>query len=85
MRRRTNIRRMFESNENRNEFLFVKTLGVYLRFGRSPLNLIPPQCGDKMRAHPDPAAQGGVRGYIGGIGYPLYSVSVTCRARRAQR
>ena len=52
MRRRTNIRRMFESNENRNEFLFVKTRGVYLRFGRSPLNLIPPQCGDKMRAHP---------------------------------
>ena len=60
MRRRTNIRRMFESNENRNEFPFVKTRGVYLRFGRSPLNLIPPQCGDKMRAHPDPAAVGGV-------------------------
>ena len=32
MRRRTNIRRMFESNESRNEFLFVKTRGVYLRF-----------------------------------------------------
>ena len=60
MRRRTNIRRMFESNENRNEFLFVKTRGVYLRFGRSPLNLIPPQCGDKMRAPPDPSAVGGV-------------------------
>ena len=60
MRRRTNIRRMFESNESRNEFLFVKTRGVYLRFGRSPLNLISPQCGDKMRAHPDSAALGGV-------------------------
>ena len=60
MRRRTNIRRMFESNENRSELLFVKTRDMRVGFGRSPLNLIPPQCGDKMRAHPDPAAVGGV-------------------------
>ena len=40
--------------------LFVKTRDMRVGFGRSPLNLIPPQCGDKMRAHPDPAAVGGV-------------------------
>ncbi len=32
MRRRTNIRRMFESNENRNEFLFVKTRDMRVGF-----------------------------------------------------
>ena len=32
MRRRTNIRRMFESNENRNSFLFVKTRDMRVGF-----------------------------------------------------
>ena len=32
MRRRTNIRRMFESNENRNSFLFVKTRDMCVGF-----------------------------------------------------